>query len=77
MSIPIVGIDGTSKAIQSISEGKLTATVAQQPHDMTYKGIEHARKVIEGGKIDKRITSGKDMIATKENAAKKLKELIW
>ncbi|MBZ5751824.1 MULTISPECIES: sugar ABC transporter substrate-binding protein [Metabacillus] len=75
MSIPIIGIDGTSEAIQSISKGKLTATVAQQPHDMTYKGIENALKVIDGGTIDKRITSGKDMVVTKENAAEKLEEV--
>jgi ribose transport system substrate-binding protein len=75
MSIPIIGIDGTSAAIESISNGELTATVSQQPHDMTYKGIENALKVINGGTIDKRITSGKDMIVTKENAAEKLEEV--
>lgn len=75
MSIPIIGIDGTSEAMESISDGKLTATVAQQPHDMTYKGIQNALKVIDGETINNRITSGKDMVVTKENAAGKLEEV--
>ncbi|MCM3569877.1 sugar ABC transporter substrate-binding protein [Neobacillus mesonae] len=75
MSIPIIGIDGTSEAIQSISKGGLTATVAQQPYNMTYKSVENAIKVIEGGKIDKKINSGKDIIITKKNASEKLEEV--
>ncbi len=75
MSIPIIGVDDTSEAIQSISKGGLTATVAQQPHEMTYRGIGNALKVMNGEKIDKRITTGKDVIVTKENAAEKLEEV--
>ncbi|MDQ7864994.1 substrate-binding domain-containing protein [Peribacillus frigoritolerans] len=73
MSIPVVGIDGTSEALASISKGELTATVAQQPHDMTYRGIENALKVINGQEINKEISSGEDLVITEEKAEEKIK----
>ncbi|WP_078409859.1 sugar ABC transporter substrate-binding protein [Priestia abyssalis] len=74
MDIPIIGVDGITEAVESIYDDELEATVAQKPHDMTYKGVENALKVMKGETIDKRIDSGIDII-TKENSQEKLGEL--
>jgi ribose transport system substrate-binding protein len=74
LDIPIIGVDGTSDALESISKGGVTASVAQEPYDMAYKGVENALKVIKGEKISKRIDIGIDII-TKENSQEKLEEL--
>lgn len=71
LNIPIIGTDGTSEAIQSIIDGKLAGTIAQNPYEMGYQGVENAVKTIKGEKIDARIDSGIDVI-TKENAQEKL-----
>lgn len=71
LNIPIIGTDGTVEAIQSIIDGKLAGTIAQNPYEMGYQGVENAVKTIEGEKIDTRIDSGIDVI-TEENAQEKL-----
>lgn len=74
LNIPIIGTDGTVEAIQSIIDGKLAGTIAQNPYEMGYQGVENAVKTIEGEKIDTRIDSGIDVI-TEENAQEKLEFL--
>ncbi|PKG24796.1 sugar ABC transporter substrate-binding protein [Niallia nealsonii] len=74
LSIPIIGTDGTVEAIQSVIDGKLAGTIAQNPYEMGYQGVENAVKTIKGEKIDARIDSGIDVI-TKENAQEKLEFL--
>ncbi|GKU82087.1 sugar ABC transporter substrate-binding protein [Niallia sp. NCCP-28] len=74
LSIPIIGTDGTVEAIQSVIDGKLAGTIAQNPYEMGYQGVENAVKTIKGEKIDERIDSGIDVI-TKENAQEKLEFL--
>jgi ribose transport system substrate-binding protein len=74
LNIPIIGTDGTVEAIQSIIDGKLAGTIAQNPYEMGYQGVENAVKTIKGEKIDARIDSGIDVI-TKENAQEKLEFL--
>jgi ribose transport system substrate-binding protein len=74
LDIPIIGIDGTSDALESISNGGLTASVAQQPYDMGYKGVENVLKALNGETVEKRIDSSIDVI-TKENAEEKLEEI--
>jgi len=71
LKVQIVGTDGTIEAIQAILSGSLAGTVAQNPYDMGYKGVENALKVIKGEKIDQRIDSGAAII-TKENGQQKL-----
>jgi ribose transport system substrate-binding protein len=71
LKIPVIGTDGTVEAVQSILDGKLAGTVAQNPYEMGYQGVKNALKVIDGKKIEKRIDSGIDVI-TKDNAQKKL-----
>lgn len=72
--ITIVGIDGTSDALKSISNGGVTATVEQKPYEMGYLGVENALKAIDKEDIEKQIDSGVEVI-TKENAADKSIEL--
>lgn len=69
--IPVVGLDGTVESIESVMAGELTGTIAQNPYDMGYKGVENAVKAIEGESVEKRIDTGADVI-TPENAEEKL-----
>lgn len=71
LKIPILGTDGTVESIESILADKLGGTVAQNPYEMGYKGVENAVKAIKGEKVEKRIDSGVEVI-NKENAQKKL-----
>lgn len=74
MSIPIIGIDGTTDALDSISNGGITATVAQKPYDMAYIGVENALKALNGETIEKNITSPISVV-TKESALSLLEEV--
>jgi len=76
--IPVIGTDGIIKMVESVEEGMLTDTVAQNPYDMGYISVETARKVIEGEVVRKNIDTGVDLI-TKDNSKQKLdflKELL-
>lgn len=68
--IVIVGIDGTSDALKSISNDGVTGTVEQKPYEMGYIGVENALKAINKETVEKRIDSGVEVI-TIENAADK------
>ncbi|MFB5265519.1 ribose ABC transporter substrate-binding protein RbsB [Paenibacillus enshidis] len=65
--IPVIGFDGNDDAIKSIQEGKLTATVAQQPQLIGQLSVQAARDVLDGKKIEKSIPAELKLI-TKENA---------
>ncbi|WP_342514888.1 sugar ABC transporter substrate-binding protein [Sporosarcina sp. FSL K6-1522] len=73
-NIVIVGIDGTSDALESISKGGVTGTVEQKPYDMGYIGVETALKAINKENVEKRIDSGVEII-TIENAGDKSTEI--
>ncbi|WP_181833288.1 sugar ABC transporter substrate-binding protein [Bacillus taeanensis] len=72
--MPVIGADGIIEMIELIKEGTLTGTVAQNPYDMGYIGVETALKVLNGKKVEKNIDSGVDII-TEDNAAQKLEFL--
>ncbi|MBP2076006.1 sugar ABC transporter substrate-binding protein [Oceanobacillus polygoni] len=74
LDIPIIGIDGTSDALESISNAGLTATVAQSPYQMGYQGVENALKVVNGETIEKEIDI-KIEVLTEENAGDSLVEI--
>lgn len=71
IKLPIIGTDGTAEAIQSIIDGDLAGSIAQNPYEMGYKGVENAVKAMKGEKVESRIDSGIDII-TSENAQEKL-----
>ncbi|OFI01503.1 D-ribose-binding periplasmic protein precursor [Clostridium acetireducens DSM 10703] len=49
--VVIVGFDGNEDAKKAVDEGKLTATIAQQPDLMGSLAVENAIKVIKGEKV--------------------------
>ncbi len=51
--IMVVGFDATDDAVKAVNEGKMAATVAQQPEKIGSLGIENADKVLKGEKVDK------------------------
>ncbi|MEI2367532.1 sugar ABC transporter substrate-binding protein [Niallia circulans] len=71
IKLPIIGTDGTVEAIQSIIDGDLAGSIAQNPYEMGYKGVENAVKAMKGEKVESRIDSGIDII-TSDNAQEKL-----
>ncbi|MEW4369650.1 ribose ABC transporter substrate-binding protein RbsB [Paenibacillus kandeliae] len=50
--IPVVGFDGNEDALTSIKEGKLTATVAQQPDLIGQMAVDAARDVLQGKTVE-------------------------
>ncbi|SFJ88268.1 sugar ABC transporter substrate-binding protein [Thermoflavimicrobium dichotomicum] len=71
LKIPVIGTDGTIEALESIQAGNLSGTIAQNPYQMGYKGVETALKAIRKEKVSKRIDTGVDVI-TRKNAQKKM-----
>lgn len=50
--IIIVGFDATEDAVKAVEEGKMKATVAQQPKLIGSLGVENAVKLIKGDSLD-------------------------
>ncbi|GGF90876.1 ribose import binding protein RbsB [Paenibacillus albidus] len=65
--IPVIGFDGNDDAIQSIQDGKLTATVAQQPVLIGQLAVQASLDVLEGKQVEKSIPAELKLV-TKENA---------
>lgn len=54
--IIVVGFDAHSEAVQAIREGKMSATVAQNPFQIGKAGVENAYKLLNGEVIPDNIT---------------------
>ncbi len=54
-NIVVVGFDATKDAVKAVKEGRMAATVAQQPRLIGSKGLEIANKIIKGEKTPKYI----------------------
>ncbi len=50
--IVIVGFDANQSALQLVKEGKLAATVAQQPYLMGYQAVQEAYKAVKGEHVE-------------------------
>ena len=61
-SIPVVGFDGTSPAVNAVMNGFLAGTVAQQPQIMGEIGIENAQNYFEGNDVDSNVLVALEMI---------------
>jgi ribose transport system substrate-binding protein len=70
--ITLVGFNGDAGAVQLIADGKISATVAQQPYEMGYQAVEQAYKAVKGETIEKHQEVAA-LLITKENAAEFLK----
>jgi ABC-type sugar transport system substrate-binding protein len=66
--VKIVGFDGIEDALNAIQDGRMNATVAQQPAKMGSLGVENAMKVIDGESVDKKILVEVKLV-TKENVS--------
>lgn len=53
--VKVVGFDGVEDALKAIQDGKMNATVAQQPDKIGSLGVENAVKVIDGESVPKSI----------------------
>lgn len=53
--IKVVGFDATDDALAAVKEGKMAATVAQQPDLMGSTAVETAMKLINGEEVEKSI----------------------
>lgn len=69
-----VGIDGIIGAVESISQGSLSASIAVKTYDMGYQGVESIVKALNNEKIEKEIITEIDVI-TEENASEILENL--
>lgn len=70
--ITLVGFNGDAGVVKLISEGKIDATVAQQPYDMGYETVKAAYQAIQGETIAEHMDIPAVLI-TEDNAAEFLK----
>ena len=61
--IRVVGIDSSLEEIQFLEEGIFEIIVIQNPFKMGYLGIEAAVEILNGGKVEKHIDSGCELIS--------------
>src|SRR5918993_2296099 len=66
--VKIVGFDGVEDALKAVQDGKMNATVAQQPDKIGSLGVENAMKVIEGESVDENIPVPVKLV-TEENVS--------
>lgn len=50
--IIVVGFDATDDAVKAVQEGRMLATIAQQPRLIGALGVETAMKILAGEKVD-------------------------
>lgn len=53
--ILVVGFDGNDDAIKAVQEGRLSATIAQQPELIGKEAVIAAAKILKGEKVNRRI----------------------
>ena len=51
----VVGFDGNDDAIKAVKEGRLSATIAQQPELIGKEAVTAASKILKGEKVDSKI----------------------
>ncbi len=51
-NVLVVGFDGTPDGQQAVKDGKMAATIAQQPDEIGRLGVETAQKLIAGQPVD-------------------------
>ncbi|OJF91600.1 D-ribose ABC transporter substrate-binding protein [Alkalibacterium sp. 20] len=58
----VIGFDGNDDALAAVEEGRLDATIAQQPDEMGRIAMETAYEYFEGGEIEEYIASPLELI---------------
>jgi ribose transport system substrate-binding protein len=64
-NIPVIGFDGSDDALKAIKDGKLNATVAQQPQLIGQMAVQAAHDVLTGKTVQKSIPAPLKLV-TKE-----------
>ncbi len=54
--ILVVGFDGNDDAIKAVQDGRLGATIAQQPELIGKEAVVAASKILKGEKVDNKIS---------------------
>ncbi|WP_025679484.1 ribose ABC transporter substrate-binding protein RbsB [Paenibacillus massiliensis] len=67
-NIPVIGFDGNDDAIKSIQDGKLTATVAQQPVIIGELAVKAALDVLDGKQVEQVIPAELKLV-TEDNVS--------
>lgn len=62
--ILVVGFDAHSEAIEAIREGRMNATIAQNPYEIGRAGVENAYKLLNGEEIPVDITIEIELITS-------------
>ncbi|MFC7395449.1 ribose ABC transporter substrate-binding protein RbsB [Scopulibacillus cellulosilyticus] len=52
-NVPVIGFDGTDDGIKAVKDGKMTATIAQEPKVIGKEAIDATAKAIDGKKLPK------------------------
>jgi ribose transport system substrate-binding protein len=63
--VVVVGFDGTDEAEEAIIQGRLAATVKQNPYEMGYMGVESAIKLTKKQWVNRKIDVGVYLIDKK------------
>jgi ribose transport system substrate-binding protein len=66
-NITVVAFDGTPDGIKAVKDGKMAATVAQQPSEIGRLGVETAQKLLSNQSVDKSVAVPLKLV-TKDSA---------
>ncbi|MBE2318959.1 sugar ABC transporter substrate-binding protein [Solirubrobacter sp. CPCC 204708] len=72
--IKLIGFDGALEATQRILEGKMYATIAQDPYGMAKVGVESAIKALNDEQVKPTVDTGAKLV-TPENAERYFEEV--
>lgn len=62
----VVGFDGTTDGLAAVEDGRMAATIAQQPDELGARAVEEAAKILNGDNVDVEVPV--DVVTvTKEN----------
>ena len=64
--IVVVGFDGTDEAEEAILQGRMAATIKQNPYEMGYMGVESAIKITRKQWVNRKIDVGVHLIDKKD-----------
>jgi ribose transport system substrate-binding protein len=66
--VAVIGFDATAEAVQAITAGRMSASVAQRPVEMGRRSVEAALALLDGKPVEARIDTGTELV-TAANAA--------
>ena len=69
-----LGFDGQQAACESVLNGELSMTAAQNSYDIGYKAVETIVKILQGETVDKFVDTGTEIV-TKDNAQDRIDRL--